>query len=423
MLIPSIDLVQGEAVQLIGGAVPALNAGDPMPIADRFSRVGPMAVIDLDAALGRGSNRAVIESLCARYRCRVGGGIRDLETARRWLDVGAEQIIIGTAARVEFVRQLPKERIIVALDAVDGDVVINGWTTKTGRGVAEQMRLLSPYVAGFLVTFVECEGRMAGTHLDRVEALVAAAGEARLTIAGGITTAEDIRALDALGADAQVGMALYTGRLGLAEAFAAPLRTDRDDGLWPTVVVDEYDRALGLCYSNLDSLEWALERGQGIYWSRRRGLWVKGESSGHTQQLLDIAFDCDRDTLRFRVKQKGPGFCHLKTLSCWGPLGGLPALAATLAERTETAPAGSYTRRLLEEPDLLAAKLCEEAGELAVAQGNDAVTWEAADVLYFALVAMARGGVELSAVERHLDRRARRVTRRRGDAKPDQERT
>ena len=419
MLIPSIDLANGDAVQLVGGAVPALNAGDPMPIAERFSRVGPMAVIDLDAALGRGSNRTVIEALCARYRCRVGGGIRDLETARRWLDAGAEHIIIGTAARVEFVKQLPRERVIVALDAVEGEVVVNGWTTKTGRGIVEQMELLRPYVSGFLVTFVECEGRMGGTRLDLVASLVEAAGDARVTIAGGVTTRDDIRQLDALGADAQVGMALYTGRLGLAEAFAAPFQSDREDGLWPTVVVDAYDRALGLCYSNLDSLQVALERGQGVYWSRRRGLWVKGESSGNTQRLLDISVDCDRDTLRFRVAQEGAGFCHLETTSCWGPLGGLPALADTLKQRVANAPAGSYTRRLLDDPDLLAAKLTEEAGELAAAEGPDQVAWETADVMYFALVAMARGGVELPAVEKQLARRALKVSRRPGNAKTE----
>ena len=122
---------------------------------------------------------------------------------------------------------------------------------------------------------------MQGTNMDAVAELVEAAGSAKLTIAGGVTTADDIRQLDALGADAQVGMALYTKRLDLAEAFAAPMSSDRADGLWPTVVVDEHSRALGLCYSNLESLRCAIQEKRGIYWSRKRGLWRKGATSGH----------------------------------------------------------------------------------------------------------------------------------------------
>ena len=86
MIISSIDIIGGNAVQLIGGREQALDAGDPMPLAERFGLLGEIAVIDLDAALGKGDNRAVIESLCRRARCRVGGGIRSLEAARRWLD-------------------------------------------------------------------------------------------------------------------------------------------------------------------------------------------------------------------------------------------------------------------------------------------------------------------------------------------------
>ncbi|MFT5735645.1 MAG: phosphoribosyl-ATP pyrophosphohydrolase/phosphoribosyl-AMP cyclohydrolase, partial [Planctomycetota bacterium] len=107
MIIPSIDLQGGSTVQLIGGEEKALDAGDPRPLLDRFSRVGETAVIDLDAAIGTpetadaGHNRALIEELCHRAPIRVGGGIRSEEAARRWLDAGAEKIILGTAAKPE----------------------------------------------------------------------------------------------------------------------------------------------------------------------------------------------------------------------------------------------------------------------------------------------------------------------------------
>ena len=259
---------------------------------------------------------------------------------------------------------------------------------------------------------------MQGTDMTATRRLVDAAGSARLTVAGGFTTAEDIALADKAGADAQVGMALYSGRLKLADAIAAPLKSDRADGLWPTVVCDEHGRALGLVYSDIESLRVAVERRVGAYHSRSRGLWVKGETSGATQELLKIDLDCDRDALRFTVAQAGAGFCHLDTWTCWGADNGLPGLARLAAARRQEAPAGSYTRRLFEEAGLLEAKLVEEAGELAAAATPAEVAHEAADLIYFAMVAMARAGVPLRDVEAVLEGRARKVTRRKGDAKP-----
>ena len=420
MIVPSIDLMAGQAVQLVGGEQKALEAGDPRPLAERFRIVGDVAVIDLDAALGQGSNRDLIRELCRIAPCRVGGGIRDAKTARRWLDDGAKQVILGTAARPDILRELPRERVIAALDARHGEVVVDGWRTRTGRDVLERMAELREYVGGFLVTFVEREGKMGGSDVQRIGALVEAAGSAQLTIAGGVTTAAELAQIDRLGADAQVGMALYTGRLGLADALVAPLTSDRPDGLWPTVVTDERGVALGLAWSDAESVRTAVERGVGAYHSRKRGLWIKGESSGSTQELLSISVDCDRDALRFVVRQSGSGFCHRGTRSCFGEDHGLGRLERVVRARVDDAPEGSYTRRLLSDPQLLASKLREEAGELAQAlreEGTDAVRWEAADLFYFALVALAKRGVSLAQVEDELERRASQVSRRAGDAK------
>jgi phosphoribosyl-ATP pyrophosphohydrolase len=412
MIVPSIDLQGGHAVQLIGGETKALDAGDPRPLARRFGLVGEIAVVDLDAALGQGSNFAVIEELLDLAPCRVGGGIRDAAGAIAWLDRGARKVVLGTAARPEVLRQLPRDRVVAALDARHGEVVVEGWRKRTGQGVLARMSELRDLVGGFLVTLVEREGRLAGTDLGFAKEVRAAAGDAAVTIAGGITTPEEIAELDRLGCDAQVGMALYAGRLDLAEAFAAPLHSDRPDGLWPTVVVDERGVALGFCHSDLESLRAALERGQGVYHSRSRGLWIKGATSRATQELVGIDADCDRDCLRFTVRQQPPGFCHLATRTCWGEDGGLGALARRLAERKVAAPEGSYTARLLADPDLLAAKLREEAAELAEATERAAAIHEAADLLYFTLATLARYDIELAEVERALTHRALKVTRR-----------
>lgn len=420
MIIPSIDLMNGQAVQLIGGREHALDAGDPRPIAERFSIAGEIAVVDLDAALGQGSNTETIHELIRLAPCRVGGGIRDVQSAIAWLDAGATKVVLGTAATPEILRRLPRERVVAALDADNGQVVIEGWRTGTGESILDRMRRLQGLVGGFLVTFVEREGRMGGTHLELVPELVSAAGDARVTIAGGVTTPEDIARLDAMGVDAQVGMALYTGRLELGDSIAAPLRSDRPDGLWPTVVVDELGTALGLAYSSAQSLREAVRSRRGVYHSRARGLWIKGDSSGDTQQLRRVDADCDRDALRFVVRQSGRGFCHVGSRTCWGASGGLSAMQDRLFAPTpasDGASTGSYTARLLGDPKLLRDKLIEEAAELAEARGEKEVTHEAADLLFFACVAMRRGGIRLAEVCAELDRRSLRLIRRPGNSK------
>jgi len=412
MIVPSIDLQDGQTVQLVGGADKALDAGDPLPIAERFAIAGEIAVIDLDAAMRKGSNAALVERLVARFACRVGGGIRDVETAVRWLDLGAAKVILGTMAVPEVLCRLPRERVIAALDARDGEVVVQGWTERTGRALLERIAELKELVGGFLVTFVEREGRLGGTDMALARAVIEAAAPARVTIAGGVTTAEEIAALDRLGADAQVGMALYTGRLDLADAIMAPLVSDRPDGLWPTVVTDERGTALGLVYSSRESVREAVRRRMGVYQSRSRGLWVKGETSGHTQELLRVELDCDRDSPRFVVRQVGAGFCHLETWTCWGEATGLDRLERTLHSRLKDAPQASYTARLFSDPELLGAKLREEADELARAATREEVVWEAADMLYFTLARLAAAGIGLGEVEAHLERRGLKVTRR-----------
>ncbi|MFB6351766.1 MAG: phosphoribosyl-ATP diphosphatase, partial [Bradymonadaceae bacterium] len=257
----------------------------------------------------------------------------------------------------------------------------------------------------FMVTFVENEGRLEGTQMEAVERLNEAAGEAELTVAGGISTVDEIARLHEMGVDAQVGMALYKDRLHLADAIAAPLESDREDGLWPTVVCDEHDKALGLAYSDGESLREAVDRKRGAYHSRSRGLWVKGETSGNVQHLRRIDLDCDADALRFTVEQEGEGFCHRDTWTCWGEDRGLSRLERIVEQRRQEAPEGSYTKKLFEHPELLTDKLLEEAAELGEADEPDAVVWEAADLLYFAMVAMAAGETSLREVEDELTRR------------------
>jgi phosphoribosyl-AMP cyclohydrolase / phosphoribosyl-ATP pyrophosphohydrolase len=426
MLIPSIDIADGMAVQLRQGREPVLQLGDPQPILERFAPLGEVAVIDLDAAIGQGSNRSVVEGLLgdgsepssAIGRLRVGGGIRSREQAVGWLDAGAARVILGTRAEPDLLRTLPRDRVMAAVDAFRGEVVTHGWRTRSGESLESRIERLRPFVGGFLVTFVETEGTLGGFDMERARRIVELAGEARVTFAGGIVDAAEIAELDAIGADAQVGMALYTGRLDPAAALWRSLVSDRPDGLVPTVVCDRSGRLLMLAYSSERSVAESLRTRSGVYDSRRRGLWRKGATSGATQRLLSIDVDCDRDALRFTVDQRGCA-CHTGAATCFGAQRGLVAAESTIAARLADAGVGaaSYTARCVREPGLLAAKLVEEAGELASAEGSARIAEEAADLLYFMLVRLRSNGVDLARVESVLDRRALRLSRRGGDRK------
>lgn len=208
-----------------------------------------------------------------------------------------------------------------------------------------------------------------------------------------------------------------SGRIRVASLLLSQVKSDRSDGLLTTLVVDERGVALGLVYSNKESVAESLRSGRGVYWSRKRGLWRKGDTSGDWQELVRIDLDCDNDCLRFTVRQQGKGFCHLSTATCFGEYTGLSRLQKTLQSRKRSAPEGSYTKRLFDDSKLLNAKIMEEANELCEATTKDEIAAEAADVLYFALTKAAAAGVSLEDIERNLDGKSIKVKRRKGDAK------
>ena len=178
------------------------------------------------------------------------------------------------------------------------------------------------------------------------------------------------------------------------------------------MVSDENGTTLGLVYSNAESVARAFETRTGVYHSRSRGLWEKGKTSGDVQALTRIYIDCDRDALMFQVVQQGSGFCHTGRWSCFDEERGLTRLERTLRARAQTPVDGSLTARLLVDAELLTGKLREEAGELGRANEPEHVAEEAADLLYFAAVAMTRANVSFAQVARVLDRRALKVIRR-----------
>ncbi|MBA2355159.1 MAG: 1-(5-phosphoribosyl)-5-[(5-phosphoribosylamino)methylideneamino] imidazole-4-carboxamide isomerase [Acidobacteria bacterium] len=224
MLIPSIDLRDGQVVQLVQGKRLALATDDWQGWVERFRPFPKVQLIDLDAAMERGANEALMATICAARACRVGGGIRSIARARLVLDLGATHVIVSSALfrdgqiDLEFAASLAeaigRERIIAAVDSSAGVVTIRGWQERTRVTAAEAARALEPYCDEFLYTNVDTEGLMQGIPIDAVRA-VRAATSRTVVAAGGITTYEDIAALEAIGVDAVVGMAIYTGRLAL----------------------------------------------------------------------------------------------------------------------------------------------------------------------------------------------------------------
>lgn len=223
MIIPCIDLMDGMAVQLVRGRKKVLEA-DAMAMLRKFRGFPVIHVIDLDAALGRGHNNKLVARLCRKAPCRVGGGVRTVERVRELAELGARQIIIGTAAFSEdgvnrkFLaaarRAVGKRRVVVALDTSRGKIVVRGWRARTQLRAEDVIPKLEPYCSGFLCTYVDKEGMMQGTSLRWFRRLRKAT-RLPITAAGGITTMEEVQALEELNMDAAVGMAIYTGKLQL----------------------------------------------------------------------------------------------------------------------------------------------------------------------------------------------------------------
>jgi len=407
MLIPSIDLVKGQAVQLRHGEELELVADeDPRELARRFGRVGQVTVIDLDAARETGDNLALIEEMCAIAPCRVGGGIRDVERGQRLLRAGARRIIIGTRAEPEFLERFPTGRVILAVDSRDDHVVDRAWRRRLDESPIERARRLEPYVGGFLYTVVEREGTEGGLDIGRVTALRDAVTKP-VTAAGGVRSVDEIVALDRLGIDVQVGMALYKGTLQPGDAFAA-LMDFAHAARMPTVVQDARDgRVLLVAESTRETLTEAIATGHVVVPIRRRGSEAQGHHRRDVGELLRVEADCERRALLFLVEPSGPA-CDRGTPSCFGerPFS-LTALEAVITERA-TAEDEGYTKRLLNDAVARRATVLEEANELVEADGRDGVRREAADLLYHTLVELVARGVPLRAVVAELESRRRR---------------
>ena len=317
MIIPSIDIMGGKAVQLKQGKEKVYENENIDNILEQYRLFPEISVIDLDSAMGKGDNKELIKRICQKVDCNIGGGIRNIELAKEYIEAGAKRIMIGTKATKEFLEQLPKEKVIVALDTKKGKLATYGWQKLEGQDIYKKMQELENYCEKYLITNVNVEGLNSGTDLQFFQTLV---GKTKndIMVAGGITTLEEIKAIHELGFDQVLGMAITSGKLNLVDCYIKIMNFQKQDGLIPTIVQDiETKEVLMLAYSNVDSIKKTFELKLATYYSRsRKQLWTKGEKSGNIQKIEKIYLDCDSDTLLFLVKQKGVA-CHRNKRTCF----------------------------------------------------------------------------------------------------------
>jgi phosphoribosylformimino-5-aminoimidazole carboxamide ribonucleotide (ProFAR) isomerase len=229
VIIPCIDLMGRKVVQLVQGRDKAIELPDPFAVLEKFSEFPQIQVIDLDGAMGRESQADIVRELCRRKPCRVGGGIRSVERAVQVVEDGAYKIIVGSAAFTSsgihegFLRALaervPRDKIMIGVDCLGDRVAIHGWKETLPFTSGEVLPQLEPYCSEFLCTYIDAEGKLQGTDLAWFRKLRDATS-LPITAAGGITTDEEIQALEEIGMNAALGMSIY--RKTFPELFADP---------------------------------------------------------------------------------------------------------------------------------------------------------------------------------------------------------
>lgn len=228
MLIPCIDLQNGQAVQLVHGRKRELAVTDVFGLLERFKEYRWLHIIDLDAAMRKSDNNKLVEELCKRakrkykMKVRVGGGIRTVRRAERLIKIGAAQVILGSAVfREEKVNfrllkslkdNISRERVVIALDTWKGHITVQGWRKSLELRPQKVMPALETYCAAFLCTDVDREGTLSGANLGWFRSLRETTRQP-IIAAGGIKTQREIHALEKIGMDAAVGMAVYKNQL------------------------------------------------------------------------------------------------------------------------------------------------------------------------------------------------------------------
>lgn len=345
ILLPAIDLHEGDCVRLIRGDYATAHkvAEDAVETARGFQQAGArwLHMVDLDGAkAGHPLNRETIMRVRqhTKMQIEVGGGIRSMQQVEDYLENGIRRVILGSAAleNPDFVKEAVQkygDSIAVGIDARHGMVAAEGWTETSSVDYLELARQMEQIGVRYLVvTDISQDGTLNGPNLEMLDKINNAVS-CEIIASGGVGNLKDIIDLYNLNLyGAIIGKAIYVGaidlRMALTEARRMSERKTASEvdinryfaksELIPAVIQDAgTGEVLMLAYMNRDSLRKTLETGYTWFWSRsRQELWNKGATSGHTQQVVNIYADCDDDTLLVQVNQKGAA-CHTGNHSCF----------------------------------------------------------------------------------------------------------
>ena len=427
MVISSIDLKNGHVVQLKNGKELVLQRDDADDLISKFDMYGEVAIIDLDAALGnvdsKGNtvNTELLKSLLHKGNVRTGGGIRTVKRARELISLGAEKVIIGSSAwktepkpgesviNEDFLNELEKaigkDRIIISVDSINGKIAVKGWTQIVDISLVEGAKQAEKFCSELLFTCVEREGCMQGTDIDYVRQLRDAV-KCRVVVAGGVSSVEEIKQLEKMNCDVQLGMALYTDKVDLKDSFIACLDFEKMP-LIPVIAQSVNGEVLMQGFANEQAVRKSFDCGKLTFWSRSRNeIWTKGETSKNFLNIVRMRVDCDRDCILATVIPDGPS-CHTGSWTCFTTApdekSSMGRLYNIIADRFKNPKPGSYTATL--DAKRVREKIEEEAEELCEAEEKNEVIWEAADLMYFVNVLMYKEGVTWKYVYDEIDRR------------------
>lgn len=327
MIIPSVDLQDNKAVQLQQGREKMLENKDPVGLAKEFNFYSELAVIDLDAAIKTDgtNNEDVIAEIAKKTDCRVGGGIRTVEKAERIIGLGAAKVIIGTSAfkdgklNTVFLNSLKKavgrNRIILAVDTYNGELVTHGWRNKSGIKLLDIAAGLEPYANELLFTCVEKEGMLQGADLKQVKALKSKTNLI-ITAAGGITTNREVAKLSEIRTSCQLGMAIYTGRMKLTDAAVSSLNWKH--GSVPTILTNENGHLLGLVYSSRKSFQQLVETRKAVFYNKQtKKIYEHSSLSG--AELVKLRNGCRNESIQIVIKTNN-SVCDTGNESCYGSI-------------------------------------------------------------------------------------------------------
>jgi len=418
--IPTLDISNGQAVLVRHGQVYQI-LGDPMEKAKFISIGTHFQIVDIDAAMGTGSNKELIKKIVQQYPCYVGGGIRTYQDAIDFLNSSARRVIISTAIDT-LITQIPKERLIVAFDVdKDNNVFSKGRTDKMSENLFQLIDKYGNSIDMMTITFHHAEGTCQGIPYDQVKEIKNYITQKnfniKLVCAGGIATIIQIDKLIRLDVIPQFGSGFWNGMFTLGDIFQC-ISTYCLEKKWvsfnsvkliPTIVQSIDGQVLGLVFSTPETLKLSLDSRVATFYSRDQNqIWIKGATSGNYHRVYAVHYCCDGTSIRFVVD--GNMFCHLGTKSCFGHTdpsrASLKSIQSNVQEKLKNANLNSYTQKLLNEPFKINSKILEESQELVCATKQDDVVYETADLLYFTLMNLEKHGINIQSVENELIKRS-----------------